>query len=90
MSVVEFVELAFSCSLFANALFFVPQIIKLLKEKNSEGISLVTFIGFNIMQLCMAAHGYIVQDFKLMFGMLLSFVTCFIVVVLTIFYKYQK
>jgi MtN3 and saliva related transmembrane protein len=86
----DFVEIVFSVSLFANALFFVPQIIKLIKQKNSTGVSLFTFIGFNIMQLFTAWHGFLVNDYKLMFGFLLSFIACFIVVVLTIYYKINK
>ena len=90
MSLTNAVEVAFTFSLFANALFCVPQIITLIKQKNSEAISLFTFIGFNIVQLFTIWHGFLVKDYKLMFGVLLSFVTCFVLVALTIRYRFNK
>jgi MtN3 and saliva related transmembrane protein len=90
ISLNDFVETIFSISLFANALFFVPQIIKLIKKKNAAGVSLLTFAGFNVMQLFTAWHGFLVKDYKLMLGFLLSFIACFIVVVLTIYYKIKN
>jgi MtN3 and saliva related transmembrane protein len=79
-------ELGFALSLFANAMFFVPQIIKLIKVKNAQGVSTITFLGFNIIQIFTAIHGYIVHDWILFWGSLLSFIACGFVTVLTIKY----
>ncbi|HAU0134657.1 TPA: hypothetical protein JBF03_10805, partial [Legionella pneumophila] len=45
------IQLGFSLSLLVNALLFIPQIITLIKTKSSQGLSLITFAGFNIIQL---------------------------------------
>ena len=71
----KFVDIVFTLSLFGNALFFVPQIIRLLKSKNSKGVSLFTFLGFNFSQLFTALHAYFAQDYILMWGFLLSLLT---------------
>jgi len=77
----------FGCSLFFNALVFIPQAIKIFKAKSSGELSLVTFLGFNIMQLLTVWHGYLEQDYTLMIGFLVSFITCGMVTILIIFYS---
>jgi MtN3 and saliva related transmembrane protein len=86
----EFVDLIFSLGLFFNAALFVPQAITLLRRKNSGGLSLLTFAGFNVMQFFTALHGYLVKDYLLMTGFLLSFVTCGIVTLLILLYRYRS
>lgn len=76
------VDLVFSLGLFFNAGLFIPQAIKIYKNKNVSGLSLITFFGFNIMQLFTALHGYLVHDYMLMIGFLLSFFTCGCVTIL--------
>jgi MtN3 and saliva related transmembrane protein len=73
-----------------NALLFIPQITTLLKHKTSKGISLITFAGFNIIQLFILLHGLIEKDYMLALGYLLSLITCGSVTVLIIFYRYFK
>ena len=87
---VDFIEIFFSIGLFINALLFLPQIIKLYKQKNSQDISLLTFLGFSIIQFFTAYHGYIVKDYKLMYGFILSFALCSIVNILIIYYRLRK
>jgi uncharacterized protein with PQ loop repeat len=83
----EFIEIAFSLTIFINAMLFVPQIIKILQQKNANGVSFFTFAGFNLIQLVMMAHGLIHHDWLLVIGMALSVITCGIVTVLTLIYK---
>jgi MtN3 and saliva related transmembrane protein len=83
----NFIETFFSLGLFINALLFIPQIIKLYKTKSSEGFSLITFFGFNFIQIFTIFHGYLHHDILLMFGYILSFVTCGSVTYLIILYK---
>lgn len=71
-----FIEIGFFLSLLANALLFVPQAIKLYRVKNAAGLSLLTFAGFNVIQLFTLLHGYIQKDYLLMIGYLLSLITC--------------
>jgi MtN3 and saliva related transmembrane protein len=76
--------------MFANAFLFVPQIIRLLKTKNSDGFSLTTFVGFNIIQVFCILHGYIHKDYILMLGMLLSLTFCGAISFLIILYNINK
>jgi MtN3 and saliva related transmembrane protein len=83
----EVIEIGFSLSLVANALFFIPQIITLLKTKDSKGLSLLMFIGFNITQLFTILHAYLVRDYTLMAGFIGALVTSGMVTLLIILYR---
>ena len=83
-----FIELAFGFSMFINAMLFVPQAIKIYKTKNANGLSAVTFLGFNAIQLCTILHGYINQDYILMFGTMLGFIFCGTISILI--YRYRQ
>jgi len=85
-----FVEFCFGLSMFINAILFVPQIVRLFKTKNPVGVSLTTFVGFNIIQLFCILHGYIHNDYIFMFGMLLSLLLCGCISFLVILYKFRK
>lgn len=88
ISLVDFVNVVFSLGLFFNAVLFIPQALRILRTKSAEGISLFTFVGFNIMQLFTVWHGYLEGDYMLMTGFLLSFITCGMVTILAL--KYRK
>ena len=89
MSITEtIIEYGFSICLLANAGFFIPQIISLIKSKSSEGVSLITFAGFNVMQVFTVLHGFYVNDYVLAIGFLLSIITCGMVSVLILYYRY--
>jgi MtN3 and saliva related transmembrane protein len=81
------IQLGFSLSLIINALLFIPQIIALLKSKSAAGTSLITFAGFNAIQIFTILHGILVKDYLLAAGYLLSFLTCGSVTFLIIYYK---
>ncbi|MDR1474214.1 MAG: hypothetical protein LBS38_00780 [Endomicrobium sp.] len=85
-----FVEFCFSLGMFVNAVLFFPQIVKLFKTKNVEGLSLLTFIGFNIIQFFSLLHGYIHKDYIFMFGMTLSLILCGTITFLIILYKFRN
>lgn len=81
------VDFVFSLGLFFNAALFIPQAITIFRHKNARGLSLLTFAGFNVMQFFTALHGYLVKDYLLMSGFLLSFLTCGIVTVFILYYR---
>jgi two-component system, OmpR family, aerobic respiration control sensor histidine kinase ArcB len=85
----DIIEFIFASALFINASLFVPQAIKIFKEKNSIGISLITFLGFLIIQFVIVLHGIFNHDLLLTFGYLLSMITCSAVVILALIYKKQ-
>jgi MtN3 and saliva related transmembrane protein len=85
--VIWFIEAVFGLAMFINAVLFLPQAINLYKTKSTKGLSLITFVGFNIIQLFSVLHGYIRNDKIFMFGMLLSLLFCGSVTFLIIYYK---
>jgi len=85
--ITRLVDTIFSLGLLFNVFLFIPQAIKIYKKKDASELSLLTFAGFNIMQLFTAWHAYLAKDYLLMTGFALSFVTCGIVTGLIIKYK---
>ncbi|EKD99457.1 MAG: hypothetical protein ACD_22C00254G0003 [uncultured bacterium] len=84
------VEICFSTALFINALLFIPQIVKILRDKETKGLSLLTFGGFSLIQILAVLHGYFKHDYVMLFGFTLSLITCGTVTVLIIFYKLKQ
>ena len=81
------VETIFSLALFVNALLFIPQALRIFRKKNSSDVSLMTFLGFLLIQFAIVLHGFIVHDYKLVIGYVISMVTCGIVVALIFIYR---
>jgi len=86
----QIVAIIFGLGLGGNALLFVPQIIAVWRKKSDEGISLITFGGFSILQAIGIVHGYLQQDMSLLLGMAASLLTCGTVTFLTIFYRMRR
>lgn len=86
----EFIALLFGLGLGCNALLFVPQIVAVWRKKSDEGISLVTFGGFSILQIIGIVHGFLQHDPSLTIGMAASLLTCGSVTVLTLFYRVRR
>lgn len=82
-----FIELVFAAGLFINAVLFIPQAMEIYKTKDSHGQSLLTFAGFNVIQLFTILHAYIHEDRILLLGYLLSLVTCGAVTFLIVLYR---
>jgi MtN3 and saliva related transmembrane protein len=86
-SVASVVSVVFGAGLFVNAALFVPQALAIWRKKTADGISILTFAGFGVMQFVGARHGYLAGDLALMIGMAASFVTCTSVTVLAFIYS---
>jgi len=86
----EIVAVIFGLGLLGNALLFVPQAIAVWRKKSDEGISLITFGGFSILQAIGIVHGAYQHDFSLIIGMAASLLTCGTVTSLTIFYRLRR
>ena len=80
----------FGLGLIGNALLFVPQAIALWRKKTDEGISLLTFGGFSVLQIVGIVHGIYQQDNSLVIGMAASLLTCGTVTALTIVYRVRR
>lgn len=81
------IEFLFSFALFVNAVLFIPQAVKIFKSKTAKSISLLTFVGFLLIQLATIFHGVIVHDYLLVTGYLFSIVTCGAVILLAFVYR---
>jgi len=86
----QIIDIFFSLGLFINAALFIPQAIKLYRVKNSQGLSLVTFGGFNLIQLSILLHGYMTKDYLLVIGYALSLITCGAVTLLILLYRIKN
>lgn len=83
----EFVALVFGLGMVVNALLFVPQALAILRARRAEGVSVITFLGFNAMQAVGVLHGCLEKDWPLAIGMFASLMTCGAVTVLAIVFR---
>ena len=86
----EIVAVIFGLGLGANALLFVPQVIALWRKKTDEGISLLTFGGFSVLQAIGIVHGLFQHDWSLILGMAASLATCGTVTALTVVFRLRR
>jgi MtN3 and saliva related transmembrane protein len=83
----QIVAVIFGFALMGNAALFVPQALAVWRKKTDEGISLITFGGFNVLQAIAIVHGIYQHDLALIVGMVASIITCGAVTFLTLFYR---
>ncbi|BAY12155.1 SemiSWEET family sugar transporter [Calothrix sp. NIES-2098] len=86
----EIVSFFFGLGFVFNASLFIPQALRIWKRKNAKNISLITFAGFNLIQFDGILYGYYQKDWILMYGNLISFITCGVVTLLATYYKHYK
>lgn len=86
----NFVEFFFVICLFINAALFVPQFFRIIKTKHARDASLLTFGGFNVINLFYVLHGIVRHDWILTLGCSLSVLTNTCVTFAIIWYRYIK
>jgi MtN3 and saliva related transmembrane protein len=86
----EIVAVVFGLGLLCNALLFVPQAVAVWRKKTDEGVSLITFGGFSVLQIIGIVHGVYQHDWSLILGMSASLLSCGTVTLLTAFYRMQR
>ncbi len=86
----EIVAVVFGLGLLCNALLFVPQVLAVWRKKTDEGISLITFGGFSILQVIGIIHGVYQRDWSLILGMSASLLSCGTVTLLTAFFRMKR
>jgi MtN3 and saliva related transmembrane protein len=86
----QIVAVIFGLGLLCNALLFVPQVLAVWRKKSDEGISLITFGGFNVLQVIGVIHGLYQQDLSLILGMIASLITSGTVTFLTFLYRIRR
>ena len=91
MSIIHgIIEFIFAIALFVNAALFIPQAVKIYTTKSVEGVSLITFGGFLCIQFATVLHAWMVKDYILLAGFLLSMLTCGSVVFFVLRYQNSK
>jgi MtN3 and saliva related transmembrane protein len=83
-------EFLYGAALFFNASLFIPQAWRIFKEKRAEEVDLITFCGFNVIQLLGFIDGLYNQDYALVIGQAISFLACALVTVQLLYYKINK
>src|SRR5215469_16361543 len=86
----QIVAIVFGLGLLCNALLFVPQAVAVWRKKTDEGISLITFGGFSVLQAIGIVHGLYQRDLSLTLGMAASLLSCGTVTFLTVFYRFRR
>ena len=86
----QIVAVIFGLGLGCNALLFVPQVLAVWRKKSDEGISLITFGGFSVLQMVGIVHGVYQRDLSLTLGMAASLLTCGSVTFLTVYYRVKR
>ena len=81
------IEYGFILSLVVNAALFIPQMMRIMTNKDSREVSFITFFGFWLIQFITTLHGFLRQDYLLAFGTLASMITCGGVNGLIVFYR---
>ena len=82
-------ESLFAAALFLNAILFLPQAFKIYKKSKADEISLITYIGFLITQLLTISHAATKHDYILLVGYILAFISCGLIVLLTLYYRFR-
>ncbi len=86
----DIVAVIFGLGLIGNALLFVPQVLAVWRKKTDEGISLITFGGFSLLQAIGIVHGIYQHDMSIVVGMAASLLTCGSVTALTVLYRLRR
>lgn len=84
----ELIDGIYGAFLIWNSLLFLPQAWKIFKTKETHNVSLLTFAGFNVSQFLAVVNGIDYHDPSLYIGYIASFITCALVTMLIIYYRY--
>jgi len=65
-----------------TSLAFAPQMIKTIRTKSTDGISLGTYIIFNVGIVCWLCYGILQNDWPIIFANTLTFIFAFTILCL--------
>ncbi|HLP02313.1 MAG TPA: SemiSWEET transporter [Opitutaceae bacterium] len=66
---------------------FVPQVVRLWRTRNAEGISLVTFGAFSVGVALWLAYGVIMEAWPIILSNAITLVLAFAIIVLTVRFR---
>ncbi len=75
---------------FCLSISFIPQAIKIIKTKDVKGISILSYIVYNIGIVTLILYGFYLKSFQIMFFNTISEIFAFIILYTTIKYKNKK
>ena len=81
------INILYELTMYGLVITFLPQIIRIIKKRNVEGISLIAFLGFGILQFISAVHGYYTHNTPLLISMILSMIATGIIVLQIVYYR---
>ncbi|NCX93259.1 MAG: hypothetical protein EBX40_01100 [Gammaproteobacteria bacterium] len=83
------VNTIFGFGLFINGLFFIPQIIRLFRERSSTHLSAITFCGFCGIQISQILYGKLHHLPIMMWGNAFSLLFCGLTTFLLFYYRFS-
>jgi MtN3 and saliva related transmembrane protein len=88
MSIIKIVmEGQFGIGLIVNSLLYIPQAMRLFKEKGSRELSYLMFGGFWCLTMSQVIYGFFRHDWIMAWGNMLTLITCGTVVCLIYIYR---
>ena len=69
---------------------FVPQVVRLWRTRNAEGISLVTFAAFAVGVALWLAYGVILRAWPIILSNAITLVLAFAIIVLTLRFRRRR
>jgi MtN3 and saliva related transmembrane protein len=81
------IEGQFGIGLIINAALYIPQLLRIVKEKGARELSLIMFGGFWFITLTQVIYGFYIHNIMLAWGTLLTLVTCGVVICLIFVYR---
>ena len=67
---------------------FVPQIVKIAKNKSVKDVSILTILQFLLGVACWMLYGFYLQDYIIIFANGITLIT--LILLLTLYFKYLK
>ena len=86
----RWITVIYGLSLAANALLYIPQAVKIFKEKSSQNVLLVTFSGFFILLIIAFLYGVANDDKVQAVGSALGVIACGSVLFMAIIYRMPR
>ena len=69
---------------------FIPQVVRLWRTRNAEGISLVTFSAFSVGVVLWLAYGVIMEAWPIILSNMITLFLTFAIVVLTVRFRRKE
>jgi len=78
------INILYGAAFLWTVLSAIPQITKLLRAKDSRELSIITFLGFNFIQIVTIAHAYFYKEWLLLAGVALllsvyAYLSCLVI-----------